>query len=540
MSTFANRLTIALTLTIDGTDYEVAGGDVKSLEVDLRSHGFTARVRWWSILEDTSETDELFAPFITNKLVTAKLSIDRTFDEPGEVATPLVLNGIVRDKSVLEQSFPGVTDEPVMQRRYEIHLEDRARLLWSMHFPTAAYVDKTLKDVVDAHTPTGLTISSTWSGYTTARPFQSFHLGAMDASFYDFLHFLFDKENVALAYDVDADTYEILAARGTDEAESIPREDVLAVTMKLPSPTRYVTNVLNGANAAAEKKKVGTNEDAVTGIRRDVLVVSSLASVPTDRATLELARDASRKAELHLAFAQYPSIALRPSMNVSLGEGWTEKIAQHGKTYAIERLFFTARAESEQPTDASGDASNTYEITYEAELVDSTDTVWRRPAYRTPSWPFHVEGTVVSEQGETDQGTYQAYTNQDTSLDYHHVKVPLFDDLVVSVPYDVGHLPGHFYFPAFRDQKVRVAMHLDAVHIARFLDFRPGARLPAESQGNHLLLGKKDADETSISHQYEDGKPKLTIHRTFAKDIQTVVVREGVIRMETYEEKEGA
>jgi hypothetical protein len=177
-------------------------------------------------------------------------------------------------------------------------------------------------------------------------------------------------------------------------------------------------------------------------------------------------------------------------------------------------------------------------LTYEAELVDATDTVWRRPAYRTPSYPFHVEGTVVSEQGETDQGTYQAYTNQDTSLDYHRVKVPLFDDLVVSVPYDVGHLPGHFYFPAFRDQKVRVAMFFDAVHIARFLDFRPGARLPAESQGNHLLLGKKDADETSISHQYEDGKPKLTIHRTFGKDIQTVVVREGVIRLEAYEEAE--
>ena len=98
-----------------------------------------------------------------------------------------------------------------------------------------------------------------------------------------------------------------------------------------------------------------------------------------------------------------------------------------------------------------------------------------------------------------------------------------------------GQFPGHFYFPAYKDERVLLALDHDRAWIKRFLDWRPGARLPAEGQGNHLLLGKKDGDQTSIRHLYESAKPVLAIERTMAKDTQLIEVKEGTILIRTEE-----
>lgn len=60
-------------------------------------------------------------------------------------------------------------------------------------------------------------------------------------------------------------------------------------------------------------------------------------------------------------------------------------------------------------------------------------------------------------------------------------------------------------------------------------------RLPLDSQGNHILVGKGKKDETSVRHVYEDNKPKLVIERSKENDHQMITVSEGTIRFETHE-----
>ena len=81
--------------------------------------------------------------------------------------------------------------------------------------------------------------------------------------------------------------------------------------------------------------------------------------------------------------------------------------------------------------------------------------------------------------------------------------------------------------------RVLVALDFDRASVVEFLDWRPGARLPLESQGNHILLGKQKDDETSIRHVYEDAKPLLSIQRKKAEDVQLIKVSEGTIFIET-------
>jgi hypothetical protein len=84
---------------------------------------------------------------------------------------------------------------------------------------------------------------------------------------------------------------------------------------------------------------------------------------------------------------------------------------------------------------------------------------------------------------------------------------------------------------------VLVALDLHRGWIARFLDWRPGARLPLDTQGNHLLLGKADKNQTSIRHVYTDGKPVLSVKRTNQKDTELIKLEEGILLLETREEE---
>ena len=63
----------------------------------------------------------------------------------------------------------------------------------------------------------------------------------------------------------------------------------------------------------------------------------------------------------------------------------------------------------------------------------------------------------------------------------------------------------------------------------RFLDWRAEARLPADAQGVHLLVGKTTQSNTSMKHYYEEGNPLFLLKRTHEKDTITLKLREGAL-----------
>jgi len=179
------------------------------------------------------------------------------------------------------------------------------------------------------------------------------------------------------------------------------------------------------------------------------------------------------------------------------------------------------------------DTTNRYQIDYDLYLELDADPVVRHPPFLRPRFPFFVEGKVLSETGADDELTFQPYQDSNTSIDYYKVKIPLFANQKVIVQYEPLTLAGHFFFPLYKDERVLVALDFDHARIHAHLDWRPSARLPTDSQGNQLLIGKKDKNWTSISHTYADSKPTLTIQRVLDTDTQTITVTEGMIRLET-------
>ncbi|MGK3992796.1 hypothetical protein [Sorangium sp. So ce1024] len=535
---FIDRLTATLTLTIGGQAFSIPAGDIKRLELDLAPHGFSGSAEFWFVAVAAESEDELFAKFVARDAIEISLTVARTFDQVEEDASPMTLKGLVIEKSVVERAFPDVAGQPVLQRRYGVRFADRGCALWRQHHPTALYVDSSIEELVAANTPAGVTVECPWSAAATKHPVLSLGLGVdgNDASFYDFLFWLLHRENAGLYYDAAADTYALVSAKPPEgDAEELRRDAVASIEAVFPPVRRDVVSVLNSFTDAAVRKKSVPNEDAAEGVRTDFLLRSPVEGHLDSREATEKERARQRMPEARVALRTFPTTPLLPSMKVTLGEGFSDRLYQHGKTYRVVSARIAAEAVRQEATDDNGEEDNTYQITYDLALELESDPVFRYPEFRRPVWPFTVEGKVLSETGEEDQGTYQVYTEEGTSIDVYRVKVPLWDDKQVIAPFEPYFMSGHFYFPAIRDERVLLELEFDRARICAFLDWRPGARLPQDTQGNHLLVGKGAKDQTSIRHDYVDARPRLTIQRTKDNDLQVITISEGTIRLETQE-----
>jgi hypothetical protein len=538
---FVDRLTATLHLTAAGKTFSVPAGDLKRVELDIAPWGFEGSASFVFVAVAEQSEDELFEKFVADDLITVSLSLARTFDGGSDEAKPMAVKGVVSDKSVVEYVFSEVAGQPVLVRRYAIRFGDRAGVLLRQHRPTALYVDKSLKDLIEANKPDGVSIEYRWSAGETKQPVLSLGLGVdgSDASFRDFLFWLLHKMNAALYYDTGKNTYQIVSGKPDGGAvQTLLPGSIATIEARFPASRRDAGTVLNASTEAATKKKDIPNKQAVKGVRTDHLIRTPIAGFLDDRAKLETARAQPRQPEAAVSLRVFPTTPLLPSIKVELGGGFGKNIYQYKKTYRVVSTRIVAEAQRQEATEDNREASNLYKIDYDVGLELASDPVFAYPAFRRPLWPFCVEGKILSEVGDAKAATYQTYQEEKTSLDVYKVKIPLWDDQKVIVPFEPYYQSGHFYFPAYKDERVLVELEFDQARIRAFLDFRPGARMPADTQGNHILVGKGDKDETSIRHVYVDAKPTLTIERSMGNDQQVIRISEGTIRFET-QEKQG-
>lgn len=536
---FLNRLVVTLELTIGSKKHTVVAGNIKNIHLDYHSWGYTCSLDWWVICLKAQSEDTLFADFIKSDLIEVKLTIDRKFDKVGETAEPIVLKGLGTDKAAHERAFGDLSGAPVLHRHYSLQFADRAQVLWRQHFPCSLYVDKTIKDLIDDHKPKGVKVTYSWSAANTKHAVLSLGLGGPgnEASFYDFLWWLLARENASLYYDGAKDSYEIGSAKKSlTKEEDLPRDGIELLEAYFPPTDRAEVTVLNGCTEVGTKEKKVANANKATGVRRNYLIVSSVNADINTRGTLETNRHKANEPEAHVYFGRYPAVGLMPALTVVFNDGWSDKIFQNKKKYRIESMHVRAEAESRAATDDAEDPSNSYNTAYWMRCELKDDKRMRYPAYVVPKWPYHVEGKVVSEQGSAKQGTYQGYKNKTTSLDEYKVTIPLFKKQKVVVPYNPARVSGHFYFPAYKDERVLVALEFQRAWISRFIDWRPAAKLPQTTQGNNLQLGKAPDDGTSMHHIYKDAKPVFGIHRTNKKDTQFLTISEGTLLLKTSEE----
>lgn len=542
--TFEDRLAVSLTLTVGGKAHAIPPGNIQSLSLDMHGWGMEGQVEF--ILTDNKtlggkQKDELLADFLKPDLAEVSLEVSavQTDIRPKQKAKPLKLKGLVSSKALVELPASPAPKAPLLHRRYTVHFLDAARLLWRQHCPCALYTQKSFKDVLEEHKGEKIQLSYDWDVLDVSHPLLFLGLEReLGASFYDLLLWYVDRHHGVLAYSAEKGSYSLLKKK-EDSGEPLELEpaEVDSLRVLLPEVIRHEVTVLN-AVAESPKRESVSQEQALSGLRQDVLLCTPLSDTVQDRVDLEKERLKARGLELELVWRRMPAEPFSPGALVKLppGRGWNPASVAAKDTFRVRSLRLRAQALDSNP-DAEREAPHAGFHFQLRTLLERKEETWvDLPAYTPPRYPRYVEGLLVSEVGEDKHETWQVYSEDKTSLDIYHVKLPIWEDQVVGAPFNPNLLPGHFYFPAYKDERVLVALDFQRAWIKRFLDWRAEARLPQESQGVKLLMGKTPTNGAALQQAYEDDKPVLLMKRINEKDTAFIRLREGAMRIQVKEE----
>ncbi len=545
---FSDRLAVSLTLTLGGTAHTIPPGDIKLFELELRSWGLDGRVEF--IVADTEaaggqQSDAILTSFLQQDLAEVSLELKTNYTDlpTAPAATSLKVKGLVIDKSLVELPAAEVRGAPLIYRRYGVRFQDAARLLWGQHSPCVLYTQKTMKDVLEAHKGDKISLTYDWqAGMGTTLPmiFVGLSPEPGTASFYDFLLWYIDTRNGVLSYDYSSQGY---AVSETKDSSGTPIElraqEVEDVGVRFPEIPRYAVSVLNSYADGPTTQDI-SQAQAASGIRQDVLMRTPVTDEVDARVTLETARLKLRGLEVELSWRRFPATAFAPGALVKLPstQGFAAAGVPASETFRVRSLHVKGEAIQPGPDAGLLDPNAGYHFSMYTRLERKDETYVELPAYTAPRYPRFVEGKIVSEVGEDTDETWQASTDSTTSLDSYKVKIPLWENQIITVPFNANLLPGHFYFPAYKGARVLVALDFQRAWLKRFLDWRAGARMPADGQGVQLLMGKKTTSSTAMKHYYDDdAKPVFQLQRTNDKDTAKIEIKEGSMLIVVQEEQ---
>ncbi|MBK7757948.1 MAG: hypothetical protein IPI35_16425 [Deltaproteobacteria bacterium] len=543
------RLKVAITVATASASVEIPPGNVDRVELTMTPYGCEATLAFWlkdGVALGGSVADELLTDFIAAGLLKVTLAISSIYlrESMETPPDPLTVKGIVVSRAVtLEPEARTSGDSsalrigvPTMIRRYELRMVDPAAALWDQHRPCALYVQKTVMDVVNEHKGSHITITGDTPFLTVSHDVLTLGVGAAlnGATFYDWLLGLVAQHDSQLLYDAKLSSYKLVDTKpATGTPGALPPQAVRTVRAILPEPPRHDVHVLNGSTLDVKNEAVTSANTA--GIRHDLLLRSPIAATITDRKTLETRRNRVPKQVLELDLNAWPAVAAQPGALVSLdltAWGTTGLAAATSCRVTAFKLSLRGPQVAESERAASALMAGTLTLTVEA----SDDATPRLPKVRPAQAPIEVEGLVVSTVGEEAQLTWEVTTHSETSIDQVKVKVPLWADQEVVVDLHPDAFSGHTWRPLYKGQRVLLRLKAFEAEILRCLDWRPGARQTAATQGDAVMLGKTETDRTLLTHIYTDDKPVFEINRKNDKDIAFIKIEEGVLTIKVHEE----
>lgn len=530
---FKERLSITLNLTIKSDAFTISGGAVSRVSLRLEPYGFSGEVSFW--VSTVKAPDQLLARFVSPDFATIQVTVGGGSDKPKDAAPPLLVDGVVVDRSIVETTFPDLKGNPVLVRTYTVGFADRAAALWRQHYPSLLDAETTLGEVIGAQLAGGMKVdASGLDDLGRTRPLVCLNLGGGEASFYDFLLWYLDEQAAGLVFDYAAKQYLLVGDKPTAAGKPAQLEsaDIARLALHLPAPPRHRARIGNSFTDAA--RSVTVDQDcAVDGLFQDRLLRTAAAATMDELAAVEGLRLRHPLPEVDVEYARWTWRDLAPGAGVGLAKPHFGKaLFPVGRKYRVGSFALQAAAVRDTPDDSIDGVSREYDTVMTSRWESVDDKVFRHPPFRHPRYPCVAEGKIQCDGGEAGDRTYMVTQDQKTGQSLYKVLVPLWNKKV-SAPFEPQFTVGNFYAPAFKDSRVLLALHFDRAEILQFLDWGADVQLPNDTQGNQILFGRNKTSQTALTHAYVDAKPQFNLNRSCNGDLQVFTLQDGGIVLET-------
>lgn len=534
-SIFEKRLTGVLELEVEGEKACAFSNHLMSVQVHYHSYGYEAEVRFNNYL---GQMNELFAK---EKVMKAFLKLEPVDPEGKKKVQPVRLQGIVTNRyyqPMGQLSLKGV------EHFYVVTFKDPAQASWGQHFPIKVFVEKTMKDVIDAEKNPLITINYDWEVLTEVKPILAFSLEFKrglspdrQTNFYSFLTWYLYQNNGILDYDYEKNSYAIRGKKSEEgSVMTLPDWIITPPKCQLPGPL-YASDRMITFDT---ESRVVENENPAgfQGVHKDAFKDTAYTYFPeqiSQKVKSKLVREKvyirfflKELAEFLELDKLFPGNLIEFKRNEQLAEGWVDDPSLKGKVYRIVNILLCMHVDGEIGEVERLDQMYRFEIQIEAEPKE--ELYVDRPLFVVPSYPFFVQGEVFSDVGDKEQATFNVVKQEKVPLGQYQIKVPLVEDKKhVVVPFSPHILSGQHYFPLCKDQRVMLAMHFGTAFIERVLDWQPLTRLPLETQANRVVFGSNGIDKYVIEqHEFKDGQDSVfTIKQSSSPDqTQTIQIQE--------------
>lgn len=529
---FEDAIALSLKLQHDSQELTIHGGNISHLDLHLFLHGFDGSIEFYC--DDDSDLHTLCCD---HSLVVATLTL---FDVHDASKIFLTLKGLVTNRTLLREHINyKVRETPVLLRHYAIEFRDHAQVLWRQHFPTALYTDKTFQEVFDSHKQE-VALTHELPALTIKHPQIALGLATTshNASFYDFVIWYLSHHRGLLLFDYTAHTYTLTHQHKESSPVDWDPAYLHTVACHFPEPFRYKTSLLNSYSDNPQTK-IFDNPNSHASLQRQELVTIPVADQFEERSRQQPPYS-FQKHSLEASFQRFPSFSPAPGALVTFqNEGWHAKAYYKKEKYRLQQWHLQATTTTPNLLHHKQQTHQHYRATSQALLYLHDDTTVPYPSFTPPLFPFYVEGKIVSEIGGKEEITHQPSRSENSSQEYYHVTIPLWDDQKITVDFAPTFNSGQFYFPLCKGDRVLVALDLFTARLEKVLSWWPRARLPLEQQGNQLVFTpKKEDDYTLLHHSSDKEKSLFKIERHSQKQTQTILLHESDITLEIRKEGE--
>lgn len=533
-----------LEIEVEGTKAHVFSNHLNDVQIEFHPYGYEA------IVNCTTYDDEKVTPlFAQDKVMKASLSFTSTHIL--NAGTPLFkLQGIVTERYYQSKGSVGLDG---FMRVYTLRFKDPAQASWGHHFPIKLFVDKTMKDVIDAEKNPLITIAYDWDVLTQVHPVLAFSLEFrrglppnQQVSFYSFLTWYLHQFNGILDYDYEKNNYTIRGKKKEGGSPLvIPDSNSTPPQCQFPEPLRSLDRTIKHSAESQEPTDV-ENLNGFQAVRKDALDDTEYVHFP-DQITQKVKSKMVREKPLirfhlteleKLGLEKFLPGKLVEFQKKSALESWVDDPLFKGKPYRVVNISLRLVITTEQLEVERKDQEFDMTVAFDAE--DKEETYVERPAFQSPSYPFFLPGKIFCDKKEAEQTTFTLIKHEKIPLGHYQVLVPLVEDKKkVIVPFMPDIISGQHYFPLCKDQQVMLAVYFQTAKIERALDWQPLTRLPLDTQANQVVFGSNGKDKYVVQrHEFKDGKNSvLIIKQSSSPDqTQTVQIQEKELTI-TVEEK---
>ncbi len=523
---------ISLNIKIKNETYPISGGNVKSCQLELLSYGFSGMLVFW--LSDEKVTDKLITAFGNAEMIQFDLSIKNyTYDKKQE-SEAITLKGIITRRSVYEAQYIELKQSKILFRQYQCYFCDSARALWQQHFPTDLYIDRSLKEVISAQVSLPIKLECNWLVLDDKWPMICLGMGAGQLSFYDFLLDYLSNNAAFLNYDYSDNSYKITDQKDYVETElSFLPNQIHDLHITFAETNLQNVNLLNGQ---AEQAKVTVIKKSTVSqdIKNDLLMNTPFAKTLSAQKSVEIKLNKQPLPELNMQFSIYPQQAVLPGLSLCLAnELWSKELLFYQQKYRIVTTKIKLEALDQQAQNDLDSPFGQYQFSYQVCCEEKNNVNFLKPRHAIKS--FFVEGFLVCDVGDKQDKTYQYSENETSKQLEYRIQIPLWKK-EIKVLFKPDFINPHFYFPLYKGTHVLLEMDLFEARIVRVLDWGKSVVLAQDLQGNQVLFGKNDKDQTSLQHIYQNNKSVFSIKRTKDKDTEVVRMEQGKIILEAKED----